>query len=134
MSRERAYSETILAAGAADANSPWRELTGFSSYSWTIRLTVTAATLQGTIKIHGTNNAPPDTTIANEPLLVNGTLLSPADAAMAHAAGVITINNPSIGTHTIVLTFPAFPQFVMAEWDYTTGGGTVDLQVRTSGW
>lgn len=133
--KERQLTTTVLNAGAGDANSDWQELTGFraSTFTATITLTVSAATLQGVLRVRGTNNFPQNA-VATEPLMAAGTLVSAADAAMAHAAGVITVNNPSIGTHIIVLTWPALPQWQMWEWDFTGGGGTVALAVRTAGW
>lgn len=131
MGRERTLAQTILSAGAADKVSDWVELTNFRNYTWTLRVVVAAATLKGVLRVRGTNNFPQDPA---EPVLVNGVLLSPADAAMVHAAGVITITDPGIGIHTIVLSFPAFPQFIQADWDYTSGDAAANLQVRTSGW
>lgn len=133
--RDRQYTATVLNAASASANSDWQELTGFSPFTFTatVTLTVSAATLQGTLKVHGTNNFPQNA-VATEPLMANGVLVSPADAAMGHAAGVITINNPGIGTHEIVLSWPQLPQWMLWEYAFTSGGGTVALAVRTAGW
>jgi len=127
----KAYSSQILVAASTSLNSAWFECTGLGQLSLSVRLSPSAATLQGTLTIRGTNTVPQDTT---PPALVNGTLLSPADAAMGHAAGVITFNNPSVAIHEITLTFPQFPQFIRADYVFTSGGGTVSLIVTASGW
>jgi hypothetical protein len=134
-SRDRQLTQDVLIAQGASKNSDWIELTGFNPNSYTagITLTVSAATLQGTLKVHGTNNFP-QLPVATEPLLVSGVLLTPVDATMAHAAGVITVNNPGIGTHEIIMAWPQLPQWVLWEWTFTGGGGTVALAVRTAGW
>lgn len=134
-SRDRQLTQDVLIAQGVSKNSDWVELTGFnpSSYTAGITLTVSAATLNGTLKIHGSNNFPQNA-VAVEPLLVNGVLLTPVDAAMAHAAGVITITNPGIGTHEIIMAWPQLPQWVLWEWASAGGGGTVALAVRTAGW
>jgi hypothetical protein len=134
-SRDRQLTQNVLIAAGADQNSDWVETTGFrpTTYTAGITLSVTAATLNGTLKIHGTNNFP-QLAVATEPLLVTGTLLTPVDATMVHAAGVITVTNPGIGTHEIIMTWPALPQWILWEWDFTSGGGTVSLTVRTAGW
>jgi hypothetical protein len=132
MARDRAQSQTILQAGAVSQKSDWIELTGFSQYTWTVRVSVTAATLAGTLNIRGTNNTPQD---AVEPILITPGLMTALPANITYASpGAIVFASPAIATHEISLNFPSFPQFVQADWVFTSGGGTVDLRVRTAGW
>lgn len=127
----RHVSQQILSAASASAKSPWFELTDFGQFSVTVRASVTAATLQGTLTLRGTNNSPQD---AAEAALTNGTVITALPTGVTHAAGVITLNNPSIGASSVTIAFAQLPQFILADYVFTSGGGTVLLTVQAAGW
>lgn len=129
----RAISKQILVATSADLKSDWFECTQFNQLSLTIRAASSAASLVGVLTLRGTNNVPQDTT---EPELITGIALTKAPAGVTYSAanGTITYASPAASPVSITIAYPQMPQFILADWDFTSGGGTVSLIVSASGW
>lgn len=124
-------SSTMLSAGSASAVSPWFELTELRNATAYVRVSATAATLSGTLTFRGTNF---DTQLAAEPALTNTALLTAAPAGFTLSNGVLTVASPAIGTYTIGVTWPTLPKWLLTDWVFTSGGGTVSVAVAISGW
>jgi hypothetical protein len=129
----KAVAKQILVATSASLKSDWFENTQFNQMSLTVRATSSAASLVGVLTLRGTNNFPQDTT---EPELITGVALtkSPAGVTYSAANGTITYASPAASPVTITIAYAQMPQFVQADWVYTSGGGTVTLIVTASGW
>lgn len=129
----KAVAKQILVATSASLKSDWFENTQFNQMSLTVRATSSAASLVGTLTLRGTNNFPQDTT---EPELVTGVALTKAPAGVTYTAanGAIVYASPAASPVTITIAYAQMPQFVQADWVYTSGGGTVTLIVTASGW
>jgi hypothetical protein len=127
----RHVSQQILSAASVSAKSAWFELTDFGQFSITVRASTSVASLVGTVTLRGTNNSPQDPA---EPALTNGIVITALPSGVTHASGVITYASPGIGISSITLAFPQLPQFILADYVFTSGGGTVALTVQAAGW
>lgn len=135
MPQPRSDYRQILNVGSASAISGWMDLSLFGTLTMGVRLTVSAATLQGSLRFRGTNNFVED---ANEPILQNGTALTGTlPSGITMTGGIITFNNPAITTgsgNSFIIFFPQFPEKIQADYTFTSGGGTVSLIVTAAGW
>jgi hypothetical protein len=121
----------IAGAGAANASSEWIKMSRTFPVSYTARVTVTAATLQATLRILCTDF---DAKSGFEAVNTEFVAAGPLPTGFTYANGVLTANNPPIGTYEIPMTALGVPRFIRAVWGYTSGGGTVALDVALSGW
>lgn len=135
MPQPRNNTQVILNAAGVDAvGGGWFATTGMGLLTVTARFTYSAATLAGALRIRGTNNIVEDV-VANEPILSNGVLIANnGGAAITLASGVITLASPAGSQATAILAFSQFPEKILADWDFTSGGGTVSVIVTASGW
>jgi hypothetical protein len=119
--------------GGASASGAWVELSYCTAASMTFRFNTSGANLVGTVTLRGTNNPVQDVA---EPPLLNTTIITNTNATqITMTAGVISIAT-GIGAGIIAFTvvLPAFPQFVKADYVFTSGGGTVVMNGYVSGW
>lgn len=128
---KKILSATILTAASASSSSAWYEMTEVRNATAYVRISATATTLVGTLTFRGTDF---DAPIAAEPALTNTAVITPLATGITHSNGVLSIASPAIGTYTIGVTWPAQPKWIMADWVYTSGGGTVAVAVALSGW
>jgi len=124
-------SNMLIAAGTASANGDWLHIARSDFFSVTLRVTVSAATLQATFKLLGTDFG---TKSGSEATLSNFTLASVLPTGVTYSAGVVTFNNPAISTIEVVLTSLGAPRFLRGAWTYTSGGGTVAADAALSCW
>jgi hypothetical protein len=99
-------------------------------------VTVTAATLQATFGMGGTNdeNRAADQAIAL-PIVNSGTASVLASGiTFSSTTGLLTFNNLGIGTTEAVLTFTSFPRYARPLWTFTSGGGTVSVAATICAW
>lgn len=129
----RTLSRQILIAGSANLKGDLFECTQMNQVSLTIRALSSVATLVGTLTLRGTNNSPPDTTEAE---LITGIALTKAPAGVTYtpANGTIVYASPAAQPVSITIGFAQMPQFVLGDWVYTSGGGTVSLIITAAGW
>lgn len=127
----RAVSRQMLSAASVDAAGDFIELTGLNMFTATVTVTASAASLVGTLRFRGTNNVPQG---AAEPILSTPIAISVLPANVTLTAGALAFASPTAATHIITLAFPQLPQFVQADWDFTSGGGTVAIAVQGAGW
>lgn len=126
--------ETAIAGSSGTTIGRTIRVAGCDEASVSVSVTVTAATLQGTLIIGGTN----DDTRAWDgagvlPALTSGTN-SVLPTGITYSAGVFTLNNPSIGTSEFVVTFASFPKYIRPSWVFTSGGGTVSVSATVAAW
>ena len=135
MGQPRNNTQVILNAAGADAiGGGWFATTGMGMLTVCARLTYSAATLAGDLRIRGTNNIIEDAA-ANEPIMINGIIVANSGgAAITLTAAGIHIASPAGTASTIVVAFPNFPEKILADWDFTSGGGTVSIIVTAAGW
>ena len=130
-------SQTVLVASTNDTTGQTVQVSNCQSLTLTITAAVSAATLSATVRLCGTN----DDTLALNPSSTLPTLntgaaitVAPAEIVYDDATGLLTFTNPAIGTHEVTLAFSSFPKWVRPVYDYTSGGGTVDLRVVIGAW
>lgn len=128
--------ETAIAGSSGTTIGRTIRVAGCDEVSVNLTVTVTAATLQGTFIIAGTN----DDTRAWDgagvlPALSSGTN-STLPTGITYSAGVFTLNNPSIGTSEVVVTFGSgnFPKYLRPSWVFTSGGGVVGVSATVAAW
>lgn len=134
MSYEFFTPNPVLNAAGADVTTAWFGLTKCQICTVTLRISVSAATLQAAFRFRGTSNSTPD---VGEPLLANVAALTPLPTGVTGpVAGVVTLNNPSIGISSATFFLPTgqIPKFLQLEYDFTSGGGTVAVQAFLAAW
>lgn len=130
-------SQIVLSASTTDVSGQTVQVSGCYALTLTATVVVTAATLSAAIKLTGTNDdataLDPSTVL---PTIVGGQLITTAPAEITYTAntGVLAFANPPIGTHEVTLAFPNFPKWIRPVYDYTSGGGTVDVRVIVGAW
>lgn len=125
-----AQRTTILTAGASSqAGQSWFEATGYQQASFTVRVTQTA-TVSASLVLRATNNTPQDTNEAA--LAVSAITALPAGWSLT--GGVLTIASTGSGTFSATLASALFPSFILPDYTYTSGGGTLAISVIASGW
>lgn len=127
----KATARQMLSAASGNAVGDWLEATFFGSFTATVNITASAATLVAALRFRGTNNSPPG---AAEPILSNVVAISALPSGITMASGVLTIASPAASTYAITLAIPQLPQLLQADWAYTSGGGTVSISVQGAGW
>ena len=122
-----------LTAGAASANSAPIDVAGVAHAWIEITTTVAAATLQGTILIGGGITDPGGGTL---PAIIVATEATPVvtGAAFVAATGVLTFNNPAIGTYRQLIRISNPPKLLQLIYTYTSGGGAMSVRARVWGW
>jgi hypothetical protein len=124
----------MLSASGADLLSAWVNLTKCQVVNITLRISVSAATLQAALRFRGTANPNQD---AVEPLLANVAALTALPTGVTGpTAGVVTLNNPGVGVSSATFYLPSgqIPKFLQLEYDFTSGGGTVAVQAFLAAW
>jgi hypothetical protein len=99
--------------------------------------TVTAATLQATLGLTGTNDdARAFDTGAVLPALTSAALISvvPGTVTFSTTTGLLTFNNLGIGTQEIVIDYTGFTKWVRPVWTFTSGGGVVSVAATIAAW
>jgi hypothetical protein len=128
-------NQTVLGASNADASGITVQVSNCDKLTLTVALSVTAATLQGTITLKGTSDPvtalDPTSTL---PVLTTGALITAAPSGITFASNAITLNNPAIGTYEVTVAYSSFPAWVRPVYDYTSGGGTVDVRATLGAW
>lgn len=129
-------SQALLAGSNVDLVGSAIEVSNCAALSVTVRLNVTAATLAATVAIGGTNLDPFGTPAPSFPALLTGKVIAggSTEVDFEPTTGVLTIASPAIGTHEVTIAFTEFPKWVRAAYDYTSGGGTVDMLVWLAAW
>jgi len=135
MATEIFKSQPILAGSNADTAGLTVQVSNCDKLTLTLALSVTAATLQGTVTLNGTSD--PVTALdptSALPVLTTGALITAAPSGITFASNAITLNNPAIGTYEVTVAYSSFPAWVRAVYDFTSGGGTVDLRATIGAW
>ena len=129
----RDFGDANLLIGASVTTLPvnWQQTARCMIQSLTVRVVVSAATLQATVTLKASDF---DTKTGSEATFTGFTVASALPTGVTYSNGVITINNASIGTSEVVLTSQAVPRWVGAIYTYTSGGGTVAVNACLSGW
>ena len=70
------------------------------------------------------------------PTLNTGKIISvaPTEIAYSDTTGLLSYASPGVGTHEVTLAFASFPKWVRPVYDFTSGGGTVDLRAVIGAW
>lgn len=129
----------VLNAGAASLVGDVIECSGISHLQIFMKVTVTAATLQGSIALATTPDGSGDlSTAAAAPgilLASNVTRVTTIPATFTEDATLASwaLNNPAIGTTLFSVRLTNPPQYVVPRFTYTSGGGTVAVQVSAYG-
>lgn len=99
-------------------------------------VTVTAATLQATLALTGTDDdSRAFDTGAILPALTSGTLISVVPGTVTLAGtGLLTFNNLGIGTQEVLITYSALTKWVRPVWTFTSGGGSVSVNATVAAW
>jgi hypothetical protein len=100
-------------------------------------VSVTAATLQATLALTGTNdNVRAFDTSQVLPALTSGVLITAVPGTVTLAAtGLLTFNNLGIGTQDVTIAFTGgFTKWIRPVWTFTSGGGTVSVQATVCAW
>jgi len=125
----------LIAASGTQIGRPIR-VAGCDELSVSLVVSVTANTLQATFALGGSND---DVRAADYgatlPALTTGTtstLLT--GVTYSGTTGLVTFNNPAIGTYEVVITYSAFPRTVRPLWTFTSGGGTVSAAATICAW
>lgn len=126
-------SQTMLAASTADVTGSAIQVSNCQAVSVTVRASVSAATLAATVAIGGTNADP---TASSFPALTTGKLVTPLPTGITFtpATGVLAFATAAIGIHEVTIAYTEFPKWIRAAYDYTSGGGDVDVQVTLGAW
>lgn len=128
-------NQPVLSGSSADVVGQTVQVSGCDKLQLTVTLTVSANTLQGTLTLTGTGNPAtaldPSSTL---PVLTTGALITAAPSGITFASNAITFNNPAIGTYEVTVAYSSFPAWVRPVYDYTSGGGTVDVSAVLSAW
>jgi len=128
-------TKTILDAAAADATSKvincndTQALALFIGY----KLVASAADLISTVTLRC--NVEDDGAYSSWPVLSDGTHISVSGDSddLTFTAGVLsTLEGLPLGTYRGVIRIANPPPFVIATYDYTSGGGTVSLQLKAA--
>ena len=97
--------------------------------------TVSAATLQATLALTGTNDdGRAFDTSAVLPALTSGALITAVPGTVTFTGGLLTFNNLGIGTQEIILDYTGFTKWVRPVWTFTSGGGAVSVQATLAAW
>ena len=126
-------TETLIAAGSASSSGRYTQISSCDMLTMTVVLSVSAATLQGTIALGCTNDDPE---VSAFPAMTGGTAITamPTGFTYSSSTGLITLNNPSVGISEMTVSYTQFTKWIRASYTYTSGGGSVDLKVITSAW
>lgn len=129
----------ILNAGAASAVGDVIECSGIAHLHLFASITSSAATLVGNIQFASTPNGSGDlSTIAAAPTIVTPNVtfaetVAPAGITLDAAASQITIASPATGAQLFQLRISNPPGYVVPRFNYTSGGGTVQVVVYAYG-
>lgn len=129
--RDFGNANLLSAASTASVPVSWHQTARCVVQSLTVRIAVSAATLQATLTLKATDF---DVKSGSEATFTGFTVASALPTGVTYSNGVITINNASVGTSEVVFTAVAVPRWVGAVYTYTTGGGTVQVDAALSGW
>lgn len=125
-----------FSASNANVTGQTIELSSCSALSLTVLVSVSAATLVGSVQLTATNDdARAYDLTSTLPALTNGVAITPLPANITlEATGLLTFASPAIGTHEITIAYPAFPKWVRPRYVFGSGGGTVDARVTVAAW
>lgn len=132
-------SRVVLAAGAASAVGDVIECSGIAHLQLAVKVTVSAATLQGTLVFATTPDGSGDlsTAAAAPPILLASNVVDvtakPGTITAGGADATYTFNNVGIGSTIFAIRLTNPPQYVVPRYTYTSGGGTVSVQVFAYG-
>jgi hypothetical protein len=129
--RDFGNANLLSAAGTSGVAVAWHQSARCLVQSLTVRMTVSAATLQATLTLKATDF---DTKSGAEAVFTGFSVVSALPTGVTYANGVLTINNVGVGTAEVVFTAVAVPRWIGAVWAYTSGGGTVAVDACLSGW
>ena|ERR1700755_828117 len=130
-------SELALQASSGTQIGRPIRVAGCDEMSVSFTVSVSAATLQATFGLTGTDD---DTRALDYgavlPALTTGTTSAlPTGATYSGTTGLITFNNLGIGTSEFVITFGNnFTKYVRPLWTFTSGGGTVSVSATIAAW
>lgn len=130
-------SELALQASSGSQIGRPIRIVGCDELSISFTVSVSAATLQATFGLTGSND---DTRALDYaailPALITGTTSAlPSGATYSAATGLVTFNNLGIGTSEVVMTFGnGFTKYVRPFWTFTSGGGTVSVSATLAAW
>lgn len=128
-------NQPALVASAASAVGQTIQVSNCDKLTLTVTLSVSAATLQGTLTLNGTSD--PMTALdpgSALPVLTTGAFITTAPSGITFASNAVTFNNPAIGTYEVTVSYSSFPAWVRPAFAYTSGGGTVDLRATLGAW
>lgn len=129
---------TFPALNASSATQIGRtiKLSNCDKVTLSVTVTVTAATLQATLALTGTNDEARAADGVTSLPAIRGALISdvPLTVTYSTTTGLLTFNNLDIGTQEVVLSFANFPRWARPVWTFTSGGGTVAVSAYVGGW
>lgn len=129
----------VLVAGAANAVGDVIECSGIATLHLFARITSSAATLVGSIQLASTPDGSGDlSTIAAAPNIATPGIamaetIAPTGISLDAAAAQITIASPAIGSQLFQIKLTDPPGYVVPRFVYTSGGGTVSVQLYAYG-
>lgn len=126
-------TQQLLASGAADKIGYYMQVSNCSVLTMTAVVSVDATLLVSSFALGGTNDDP---LVSAFPVLATGKLVTvaPAGFVFTPATGLLVSSTPAVGTHEITIAYTEFPQWVRPIFDFTSGGGVVDVKVIVSAW
>lgn len=131
-------NQQLLGAGSADASGYTVQVSQCNKLTMSVFVTVTAATLVGTVALTGTNDDARalDITPLSLPTLATGKELSvlPTGFTFTPTTGLLAVSSPAIGTYEVILSYSDFPKWIRPVYDFTSGGGTVSVSATVSAW
>lgn len=128
--------ETTLLGSNVSATGRTVRLANCDKVTLSVVATVTAATLQATLALTGTNDeARAADGVSTLPAII-GALISvvPGTVSYSTTTGLLTFNNLGIGTQEVVINYANFPRWARPVWTFTSGGGTVEVTVTVAAW
>lgn len=126
----------VLLAASATQIGRTVKLSNCDKVTLSIVATVSAATLQATIGLTGTNDeARAADGVTTLPAVI-GALISvvPGTVTYSTTTGLLTFNNLGIGTQEIVINYANFPRWARPVYTFTSGGGTVSISASIGAW
>jgi hypothetical protein len=129
----------VLNAGAASAIGDVIECSGITHLHLFAKITSSVATLVGSIQFASTPDGSGDlSTTAAAPNIATpnnafAETVAPTGISLDSAAAQITIASPGTGAQLFQVRLSSPPQYVVPRFVYTSGGGTVAIQVFAYG-
>ena len=132
-------NQPILSASTASVVGSPVQVSMTAALSVTVIVSVSAATLDADVVFTGTNDSARalDLTSTLPPLTTGTVITSPVpnpSVTYTAATGVLSFANLAIGTYEVTVAFTSWPTWFRAQYDYSTGGGSVDLRVVLGAW